>query len=103
MTCLLLLKIKKTPFICEMKIIKTILPIACVLFLVASCAQADLGTEIGNAYCDCTSKYEDMNERNDCLVKVTEDYKVKQEALSEEEKKAVQKKVEEVSAACAAN
>ncbi|MFY0673849.1 MAG: hypothetical protein JXQ87_10605 [Bacteroidia bacterium] len=79
---------------------KTTLLFGAALFLLASCGETDLGTEIGNAYCDCTEKYEDLTERNDCLVKVTEDYKIKQEALSEEERNKVQKKVEEVSASC---
>ena len=86
-----------------MKIIKNTLLFGAALFLFVSCGETDLGTEIGNAYCDCTKKFEDLTERNDCLVKVTEDYKAKQVALSEEEQKKVQKKVEEVSAACSEN
>ncbi|MGB0428920.1 MAG: hypothetical protein ACPGLV_00505 [Bacteroidia bacterium] len=83
-----------------MKNLPILLSFALALFVFSSCAETDLGTQVGNAYCDCTEKYEDLDERNECLVKVTEDYKVKQEALSEEERKTVQQKVEEVSAAC---
>ena len=83
-----------------MKNLIILLSFALTLFLFSSCSETDLGTQVGNAYCDCTEKYKDLAERNECLVKITDDYKVKQEALTEEERKTVQKKVEEVSAAC---
>lgn len=71
------------------------------LSLFASCSEADLGTQIGNAYCACTKTHSDMAKRNTCLVEVSEKYKAQQEALSEDEKKAVQSKVEEITAGCA--
>lgn len=70
------------------------------LSLFASCSEADLGTQIGNAYCDCTKTHDDLVERNACLVEVSEKYKAQQEALSDDEKKSVQAKVEEITKGC---